>query len=512
MKQATKDATLRWDDYRSSLIRSTPVPVETEPQRRRRVEALERDPEAWFAFYFPNFYTAAPALFHLQATQRLLNHNRWYEVRRWSRELAKSTRGMMEDLYMALTGRASNFILVSHSFDNACELLMPYMIQLESNSRLINDYGTQRGLRNWEMGKLVTMRGVAFRAIGAGQSPRGTRNEWKRPDVIRIDDIDTDERCRNERRIADTWAWVEQALLPTVSVSGNVRIVFQGNLISHNSIIARASDNADFVHTVNIRDDQGVSSWPEKNTEEHIDWILSKISYISQQKEYFNNPITEGTIFRTMNYKHLPPLSAYPFLVAYGDPSFKDTKRNDFKAIVLMGRLGDEYHIIKAYLAQTTTADMAKWYIDIHNYVAGQSPTYYYIEGNATQDLIVDQLRRHLAEMVVQTHASASPIYSAFPLSVDLRKKGDKFSRIETSLEPINREGKLYLNADEAENPFMRTLEQQFLSIEPALSGHDDGPDAAEGAKYIIDRKLATASPISMGMRRSDSFTNSKRY
>jgi phage terminase large subunit-like protein len=497
MRKNDREALLRWDDYRSNLLRSTPVPVENEKVRRERIAALEKDPEAWFAYYFPSYYTSEPARFHKRATNRLLKNTRWYEVRRWSRELAKSTRGMMEDIYMAMTGKAKNFILVSHTFDNAAELLMPYMINLESNNRLINDYGLQRGLRYWEIGKIVTRRGVAFRAIGAGQSPRGTRNEEKRPDVIRVDDIDTDERCRNERRIQETWQWVEQALLPTISISGNARIVFQGNLISNNSVIARASEKADHVDTINIRDKQGRSTWIEKNSEEHIDWVLSKISYISAQKEYFNNPIVEGTVFDKMHYKKLPPLSAYQFIVAYGDPSFRDTKKNDYKAVVVMGKRKDEYHIIKAYMGQTTTAEMAGWYLELNKWVNQKTPVYNFIEGNATQYFIIDQLRRYLAD------ANAN-----FYLSADMRKKADKFSRIETALEPLNRQGKLFLNLDEKDSPGMKVLEDQFLALDPSLSAHDDGPDAAEGAKYIIDRKIIAAMPLSIGMRQG----NSKRY
>ena len=51
MKHTDKDALLRWDDFRSNLLQSTPVPVETEKERRERIWALEKNPEAWFAFY-----------------------------------------------------------------------------------------------------------------------------------------------------------------------------------------------------------------------------------------------------------------------------------------------------------------------------------------------------------------------------------------------------------------------------------------------------------------------------
>lgn len=501
MKFRDKEALLRWEQERRNLIRETPVPKETDKVKKDRIAMLEKDPEKWFAYYFTKFYSAEPAGFHKRATKRLLKAKRHYEVRRWARELAKSTRGMMEDLYMAMTGKASVFLLVSHSYDNAEELLMPYLINLESNPRLINDYGKQKGLRNWEVGKFVTSNGASFRAIGAGQSPRGTRNEEKRPDVIRIDDIDTDERCRSEKRIRETWAWVEQALIPTVSISGNARIVFQGNLISKNSIIFKASEMADHVDTVNIRDKNGKSTWPEKNTEEHIAWLLSKVSYISAQKEYYNNPITEGTVFKEIHFKKLPALNQYKFLVAYGDPSFKDSKKNDYKAIVLMGRWKDEYHIIKAFCEQTTTAAMAMWYHELSLFVGSMVPVYYYIESNATQDLIFDLIKKHIRDNDY-----------GLSLSGDYRKKGDKFSRIETALEPINSNGQLYFNESEKDNPHMQTLKDQFLALSPELAGHDDGPDAAEGAKFIIDKKVVTGPGISVGKRGRGSYVNKKRF
>ncbi len=76
---------------------------------------------------------------------------------------------------------------------------------LHGQSRREPAYHT--GLRNaekpgaWETGEFTCQSGCSFRAIGAGQSPRGTRNKNFRPDCILIDDIDTDEECRNPERI-----------------------------------------------------------------------------------------------------------------------------------------------------------------------------------------------------------------------------------------------------------------------------------------------------------------------
>lgn len=487
-----KNSLLRWEKFRESLVKDTPAPVgETAKERNARIASLESDPESWFAYYFKKFYSSSPAKFHIKATRRILkNYKKWYEVRAWSRELSKSTRTMMEIMYLALTGKVKNILLVSHSWDNATELLMPYLIALESNPRILNDYGIQKGFRQWEIGKFVTRQGVAFRALGSGQSPRGTRNEEARPDVILIDDLDTDEKGRNQKRIEDTWKWVERALIPAMSVSGHKLIIFCGNIISKESVIVKASRVADYFEVINIRDKDGRPTWPEKNSEEDINYILSKISYTSAMQEYFNTPISEGTVFKEMHWKKISPLEAYRFLVAYGDPSFKSTRKNDYKSVVLVGKIFNEYHVIKAYLEQTTTARMAEWYKEIHDYINGRVPLYMYMEANATQDLIFDQVKKYITD-------------NGWPFMVtgDYRVKGDKFSRIETSLEPINSNGQLFLNIGEKDNPHMKRLEEQFLALEPSLSGHDDGPDATEGGKWILDRKIISSAGVQIGKR-----------
>jgi hypothetical protein len=93
------------DVVHSDIQSSTPVRRrETAAQRRERVRMLEENPEEWMKYYFPKYAKAEPAPFHIAATKRVLENAEWYEVRNWSRELAKSTRVMMEVLYLVLVG------------------------------------------------------------------------------------------------------------------------------------------------------------------------------------------------------------------------------------------------------------------------------------------------------------------------------------------------------------------------------------------------------------------------
>ena len=160
------------------IMESTPDTADESPaDRTRRIQKLEANPEDWFSYYFPSYSYAPPATFHRQATNRILINKEWFEVRIWSRELAKSTRTMMEVLYLTLVGhididgkdrppqisggpdpaanhedgsRKRYVLLISNSLDNATRLLMPYKANLECNNRIIKDYGLQQSTGKWQ--------------------------------------------------------------------------------------------------------------------------------------------------------------------------------------------------------------------------------------------------------------------------------------------------------------------------------------------------------------------------
>ena len=479
-KPADKRAEFDWDEFVQDMNRDAPVHSnETEREKRKRIAKLEEDHEEWFKYYFSNFYTSEPANFHLRATKRVMNNPEWYEARPWSRELSKSGRTMMEVLKLCLTGKKKNVVLTSNSKDNAERLLKPYKVLLEKNNRIINDYGVQEKHGSWSDSEFITRKGVAFRAIGAGQSPRGTRNENVRPDVLLIDDFDTDEDCRNPDTVDKKWDWLERAFYATRSISNPLLVIFCGNIIAEHCCMKKAIEIADYSQVINIRDKHGKSTWPQKNTEAMIDRALSKISYIAQQGEYFNNPITKGKVFEKLHYGKMMPLNRYKFLVAYTDPSYK--KKGDYKATVLIGKYRDEYHVIWVRCAQTTTAEMLDWHYEIIKMVAGKTPIYHYIEWPWIDDSlkleIIKSNNRHKLTL---------------PLTPDPRDKPDKFHRIESKLEPLNRAEKLIFNKKLQGSEHMKNMEDQFLALSPTSRAHDDGPDAVEGGAVVVDQKIAS--------------------
>ncbi|MEQ8547626.1 MAG: hypothetical protein RIC03_06935 [Cyclobacteriaceae bacterium] len=507
IKPSEKRLLFDWEEFIENMNRSSPVDYqESKHDQLKRLKKLEANDEAWFKYYFPAYYTSEPANFHKRSTRRIMNNPEWYEVKAWSRELSKSGRTMMEVLKLILTGKKKNVVLTSSSADNAERLLKPYKLLLEKNDRIIHDYGIQEKHGSWTDSEFVTRKGVAFRAVGAGQSPRGTRNEAVRPDILLIDDFDTDEDCRNPDTVDKKWDWLERAFYATRSISNPLLVIFCGNIIAEYCCIKKAMEIADKAEVINIRDDAGKSTWPQKNTEAQIDRVLSKISYKSQQGEYFNNPITQGMVFKELHYKKLRKLKEYKFLVAYTDPSYKAGKKNDFKATCLIGKWKDEYHVLKMYCAQTTTAIMLDWQFEIMNDYSAEVPVYFFIEWPSIDDAFKMEL------------AAANKRHKkTLPLKADPRTKPEKFFRIESALEPLNREEKLWFNQNMKGDPqkgggsqHMVETEGQFLALSPTSRAHDDAPDAVEGGKFIVDSK--TINDISKMEGVNISRYNQKRF
>ena len=499
-----------WREFKDNFRNATPIdPTETTAERAKRIIRLEADPEAWFNYYFPNYCTAPPADFHRRATRRLFTHAEWFEARAWSRELAKSSRSLMEVSYLALTKQIRTVLLVSNSASNAENLLLPFKAFFEANRRVINDYGEQETLGQWTASKFTIRRGCSFRSLGWGESPRGTRNNEARPDFILIDDFDTDEECRNEDIMRNKIAWFEQALIPTRSISKNTRILVNGNIIHNDCAVKYIGENlADKFDIVNIRDKDGKSTWAQKNKEEDIDRVLSKISYESAQKEYFNNPMDGGDTFKDLKDGKIPRLASC-LVCIYADPatSNRDVSSGSDKAIGIVAKKGFDYFIAKVFLGTMGTTKFVDYLFEAFNWcnAHGAKNIRVWIENNSLQNPFYEQV------LLPAIYLRANETGIFLPVAGDDRDKKDKYTRVEGSLEPLNRLGHLIFNEAESECPHMKRLKAQFKNF-TRKQKRMDGPDMVEGAVFKLREAEATDAPeafVSIKNKRTKRWDNS---
>ncbi len=495
---ALKEARKRWNLHCEGVQKMTTVnTAEPKKDQLARIARAQKDYRFFVEYYFPHFATVHTGDFQVKAANKVITTKNLKAVFKWARAHAKSTHfDIMIPMWLKCRQeREINvMVLVGKSEDNAKTLLSDLQAEFQFNQRYIQDFGKQYNAGNWEEGEFITADGCAFFARGRGQSPRGLRYRDKRPDYIVIDDLDDDELVQNEARVNKLTDWVKEALFGALD-GGRGRFIMVGNLIGKNSVLANiAKTEGVFVSQVNIYDKKGNVTWKEKWTKKEVEDMAQFMGYRSFQKECMNNPITEGAVFKNdwIKWKKLPNLKKYDALVAYCDPSFKSSTKNDYKAIKMWGKLGTELHHIKAFVRQCSVSEMVRWFYDLHESIPEGVICDYYMEANFLQDIILD-------EFTVEGDRRGYQL----PIRPDTRKKPDKFQRIE-AVSPLWERGFVYYNEAMQTDRDMLTGIEQTLSFEKGSRTHDDAPDADEGAIYLLQKRTRSElySP-SFGRRKS---------
>lgn len=476
-----------WKRYCEELQSSSPsVLLESYTDKQKRIERFKNDYQSAFEYYFSDEAKCTSAPFHIKFANTVKKEKRIRAIFEAFRGSAKSTHATVGvPFWLMIDGDMKTMVLVGETEAKACILLGTLQAHLQFNKKIHNDFGTQVNAGSWAEGYFITTSGVAFYAIGLGQSPRGLRNGANRPDYIVCDDLDTKERCKNPKRVREAVEWITDDLMGCFDI-GNERFVLCNNRIHKNSILtgllSELKGSSKLVHLkVNAIDKNGNPTWPSKYTKEY--WIEKQIetTYRSFQREYMNNPIEEGTIFKNdwIQFIKILPLKDYVAHVTYCDPSFKSTSTSDFKAIVWLGLTKDnQIHVIDSFCRKTTITEMVHWHYAIANKVANLPISIsYYIEANMLQDLLLDDF---------QTTSKEYDVY--VPIRADKRKKPDKFARIE-NLTPLFERGIIKFNQDLKETSDYREGISQLLNFEQGSRTADDYPDALEGGVFKIFKR-----------------------
>lgn len=484
----------KWQQHCQSIQQATTInPTESYADKMNRIKKARRDYNFFSEYYFEHYarqkqpdgsYTISQnAPFHTAAARKLLASETIKAAFKWPRGHAKSTH---MDIILPLWLKFQEvpqihvMVLVGKSQESAQILLGDVQAELQYNRRIIHDFGEQYNQGSWEQGSFVTKDGTAFFALGRGQSPRGLRYRENRPDYIVIDDIDDDELSQNEARVRKLTDWVKEALFGALD-GGRGKFIIVGNLISKNSVLNNICNTAGVhVSQINALDKNGNPAWPSKFTVKDLEDAAIFMGYRGFQKEYMNNPITEGAVFKNewIRWKKTYRLHKYDSIIAYCDPSFKSSTKNDYKAIKVWAKAGTELHLLRSFVRQTSVSEMVRWFYDLHEEMdAAGAICDYYIEANFLQDILMDEF----------TEEGNIRGYQ-LPIRPDKRKKPDKFQRIE-AISPLWERGFVFYNEALQNDKDMLTGIEQTLAFEKGSRAHDDAPDADEGAIYLLQKR-----------------------
>lgn len=506
------------------IKRATKVDVnETYAQKRAKLSHLEKEYIRWFEYMFPAAAKVKCAWFHAKLANAIIKNRHVRALAIFFRSAAKSTHiNLGIPLYLYLVKHDMRFmLLVGETEPKALKLLSTIQAHLQYNERLKHYYGSKFQAGDWAEGNFATSDGVRFMAIGYGSSPRGAREDDARPDYISVDDIDSRKHVNNDRLMDEAISYITEDVWGCFDAADGAteRFVYANNNFHKNSITNRlkcyfetqikrakmegeASDH--FVLEVNavknLTDFE--PNWPEKTSAEYWRKKYNSVPYRSFMREYMNTHVEEGSIFKADDivYGKMLPLDKYDALTFYGDLSYKDA--GDYKAMILVGKIGREFHVIHTYLARGSRAKCATWLYDLYDKKRLERFSIrYLIEGLFAMDEFVNDF---------DIEGDKRGYY--IPVVADKRGKAGKFDRIESIAGHFERHNVIFNEAEKGD-PYLATLIDQILAFAKGSKANDDGPDALHGAMADLNKATFVAKFTPQIVSREEIVRSSKnRY
>lgn len=490
------------------LIRAAnPIPLnESEQQKRARIDMLKQDFQKFCKYYFSDYMDEGKTdfgWFHLKAAKMITANNNIRVTLEWPREHAKSVfADVMMPLFLYARGELTGVLIGSANEDKAVTLLSDLQAQFTANEKFIYDYGNRAAFGDWQDGNFSTSDGCGFWAFGRGQSPRGVRKAAKRPNYAVIDDIDDKVIVKNRERVREAVDWIIEDMYGACSIHG-ARLIVAGNRIHKHSIVAHIVGDTEpdqpkregweHIKVFALEDKRhnkamnGQPAWKERYQLAHLEDRIKMMGSRSALREYFHEHVEDGKHFKHewIQWGPCPPVRDLDAMEIYTDPSLKDNKDNDHKAIVAVGKKGSTYYIYRSFNRVASVSAMVKVKYDFFRQFGDFAR--YRMEANFIQDILLKDF---------DLEAEATGI--TLPLRPDKRAKPNKEMRIE-NLTALFERGFVVFNEDERTSPDMQTLKDQFLAFP---TGHDDGPDAVEGAVHYLNKGERSGKPPRMGKYR----------
>lgn len=384
-------------------------------------------------------------------------------------------------------------------------------LELEGNSRFINDFGRQRNPGSWADGEFTTKSGMMVVAVGKGEGIRGIKNGPHRPLRFVGDDIENDEEQKNKKRVKKTVNWIKGVIIPALDPAGWTATIV-GNVLSKKSALKQLIDEKHPVTSkslypslfYSILDKADHSIWPERFSDEYLADLKITIGSIMFNKEFMNKPQDEDGIFKagwiTEWPDHIHDLHRPSAISIYLDPSMGASQKHDMKATIAVARVGENIDVLAARVRNESIKAMIVGYFDIYENLLDRFPGVpfkLFYEDNGFQKLL-------LPYFVKEAKKRNLPVAIT---GVDNRV--NKELRIETLSPQIENFDIRFKKGNTDQHILIEQLEDYG---QPQVK--DDGPDALEGSvrklaevkttqgKYTGMTARATAALAGMGAGR----------
>lgn len=464
----------------------------SEEEKKKRKHLAAEDFFYFFETYLPHYKEESFAPFHFELFSLINQQNSPPKVVAIAapRGFAKSTITSFAYVIWSILFKKRKFIIIFSATDDLASDIVDFIrLELLYNKRIEQDFGKLLSGRLRDNDFFAG--GVRVFSRSARQMTRGFRFRQSRPDLIILDDIETDESAKNPRTTKDLLGKILRGIYPAMAPKGTLVII--GTILKRRSVLGEIILSTDpekpyyswqkkKYEALSI-DSKGkyISLWPERFPVERLLKIRQNIGSIEFNREYNNMPDDEASVFSENWLRYYTSYPQSLMIATFVDPSVEAT--GDYKAIITVGfeKNTTTYYVLEVWLKKTSlTAMMAKildTYLTYHPSVIG-------FEANGFQKILATEF-----DVFCQSKGIRPPV----KLVTHTTAKKERIIR----LSPLFERGAIILKQPKEANDDTSVLIEQLIYF-PDSDVNDDGPDALEGAISLIEHYTvnSTFTPI----------------
>jgi len=349
--------------------------------------------------------------------------------------------------WLATYGKNKDITIISASEGLAIELLRNIKLMMESCPQYKALYGDVRS-EKWTESHIILKNGVSIRAKGAGAQIRGFR-----PDVLILDDIETDESVTSEEQRKKLKDWIFRACLNTLLPKGQFVII--GTLIHPLSILSDLLDTPNGWAKKKYRayrteeEKAGNELWAEARPHAWLQQRKKEIGSFAFASEFLNNPRLDASAPIKENqirfWSELP--KQYSSVISV-DPAYSEDEKSDFKVASL---IAIDQNLNRYLINYTRTHAPTGEFIDaiLNMYIANKGTiTGIGVPASGTEKMFYTSLLKRAEERKI--YAPFIELANSFTTAGG-QKVREKTARITASLQPLFEQGKYYIHESQYE-------------------------------------------------------------
>ena len=382
-------------------------------------------------------------------------------------------------LYRIVFQERKFIVIVSESEDKAKDFVVRMRDELEYNAKLIKMFAPTGKFKttDWSKTDFTTETGIRVVAKGAGQSLRGLIHKDTRPDMIVLDDIETNETAGTEAVVN----FILTDVIPSANRRGLYDICYVGTIIRDMSALHRMliNDQWSSAKYECIDDDDNMIApmllpRREYNAQKKMYKSLGKMSIF--YAENHNNPMVadDELTFKQEYFQHIKrdeiptDLRYYVAMDMALPPRVGSRKAPDRTAMVVLGvNPNDDWYVVQVIANRKTPAENRKLLASL---MKKYKPYVTWMETIAAQ---------RVAFLEMQTYMKAQ--YIKFPFREIVGHSTSKEARIE-QLQPMYESRRVF----HVKGEYIDDLERELM-----LFGRTPHDDISDALSFFIGRAKA---------------------